>query len=192
MSRKKKLAVNLGLIVLLGYLLLNINDLYFSQKDLLRVHERANHYGPSEEILVCHENPEGMGLVAGRLEDGNFSAFTTERAFGIFVRSTGGGILPSSEDVTIWMCTKQQCTLIVSQNPAIKEVYFQYKAEKDPYGSDIIVEETVVLDSRGFAFLDDYGKQKYEGRITGYTEYVEGRDADGTILWTSGEKQILD
>ena len=109
---------------------------------------------------------------------------TTERAFGIFVRSTGGGILPSSEDVTIWMCTKQQCTLIVSQNPAIKEVYFQYKAEKDPYGSDIIVEETV--------FLDDYGRQKYEGRITGYTEYVEGRDADGTILWTSGEKQILD
>ena len=94
MSRKKKLAVNLGLIVLLGYLLLNINDLYFSQKDLLRVHERANHYGPSEEILVCHENPEGLGLVAGRLEDGNFSAFTTERAFGIFIRSTGGGMLP--------------------------------------------------------------------------------------------------
>ena len=189
MKRKRKLFMNLCLIVLLVYMLVfRIGDLYFTQTGLLRVHERAIHRGPSEEILIWHENPDGMGLVVGLLADGSYSAFTTERAGGIFQRYTGGCLLRYDEDVVVCIFTKQKCVLIVSWNPEIKEVYFQYEAGKGHYGpnAEKLQEETVTLDRRGFAFLDLYGKETVQGQISPYTEYIEGRDADGNVVWTSG------
>ena len=189
MKRKRKLFVNLCLIGLLVYMLVFcIGDLYFTQTGLLRVHERAIHRGPSEEILVQHENPDGMGLVVGLLEDGSYSAFTTERVGRIFLTSAGGGVLKPYEDVSISIYTEPRCVLIVSCNPEIKEVYFQYVVGKGHYGpnAEKLQEETVTLNHSGFAFLDLYGKETVQGQISSYTEYIEGRDADGNVVWTSG------
>lgn len=193
MKRKRKLFVNLCLIGLLVYMLVfRIGDLYFTQKGLLHAHERAIHRGPSEEILVRHENPDGMGLVVGLLADGSYSAFTTERVGRIFLTYAGGGVLKPDEDVSISIYTEPRCVLIVSGNPEIKEVYFQYVVGKGHYGpnAEKLQEETVTLDRRGFAFLDLYGKETVQGQISPYTEYIEGRDADGNVVWTSGVNLI--
>lgn len=191
MNRVKKAAIYILLSAAILYVIICLSDIYFTQRELFDANERGGHYGPSEEILVVEQNPDGYGIVVGRLEDGGYSILEMKRKWGVFWGMPGGGIIGRHylrQDVEVVFLSRTKCILIMSQNRNIKEVYFELRI-KD--GEDILYEkETAVsLDENGFAFLDSYDETADIDFLNDYhiydmlPAYMEGRDADGNVIW---------
>ena len=188
MKRAVKAAAYLILTALLCILLQDFHGLYLSQKTLFSAHARGLHYGPSEEILVMESNPDGYGIVVGRLEDGGYSILPMKQKLGVFWGLAGGGISPEvhpDEEVEFNFYYGVKSFVIMVQNPEIKEVYFCVKLE-DRNGELYEEEHTASVDESGLVFLNRYEDLKgIEIVDTSYYDdfRMEGRDAAGNVIW---------
>jgi len=193
MSRKIQIAKNVFiiLIVLAMYMFTMMWAGGFLSKEALFEHwERANHYGPAEKILLNYETPDGRAVIFAKYKD-NFYFRSCEKK-GLLWREARGpnGIITVDSDgakkgsgfYSNFINAVYGMTSVEETN----EIFFYMDAD---FIENKPLVDVVEVGEDGFFF------KKYDDERLTYTDtiagtdipYLEGRDAEGNVMWESGE-----
>ena len=191
MSRTKKTVINiLILAVTLLYVVtfaLPHNGYFSSLEEMLELELEGLYYGECEKILKTYETPAGNGMAIG-ICDGYLAACEGNKVLlwwkmddiyswtnnsGLYKNGIGGFI----EGVNA-VCGYTTDTETV-------EVMYYANVIVSPEKKETII-DIVPVDENGFFFGEYYERFENEKVDGGYCVYLEGRDAEGNVIWTAG------
>ncbi|WP_304509690.1 hypothetical protein [Anaerotignum sp.] len=183
MKRKKEIVIFMILIPLLLFSFLRLGEYRFSAEGIFYAYERGLGYGPSEKILGEYELAEGGKLILGKWE-GNLSAVTVKRAFGVLWKKMNDGIAGCySRNKVVSAYTFNEGEIMgLSLNPEIREVYC--RIEYGDFENPSIQEVTLPVNHDGLI----WGEWEYQDNEDVYQDiaYLEGRNSDGEVIYRDG------
>ncbi|NLY70803.1 MAG: hypothetical protein GX076_03865 [Clostridiales bacterium] len=183
MTRLKKTIRNLVIIVVLLFLFMKLNGLYFSPVQALHASERDLHFGPSE---IVHSFDHGNSRYFLTRYEGMISCSPIKRSLGVFWRYGAGHGVPNNEDRPVFTSYRSEgnnwIVYGMRNDSSIARVDIEVKnaeGEIQVYSSDTFYEdmfyiiwqgenESEVLFSQIFAGLkayDDAGSVIYDSEI---------------------------
>lgn len=191
MSRKIQILRNI-LLILAGLSLVMMyfmwNGYYFSKEALFRNWEKLYHYGPAEKILLDYTTPEGNSMVFAKYEDGVGTMYCKKTgpfwklSNGATVNVSGNGAWADGEG---YQSGHIMAAYGWTPHEETEEVFF--------YMRENILDEKHLVDSapvdhNGFFFKSYYEECKDKAIRAGLVmmPYLEGRDAEGNVIWRSG------
>ena len=191
MSRKFQIARNILIILLVVgmYMLTLMWGGGFLTKEALFEHwERINHYGPAEIILLDYTTPEGKSMVFAKYDDG-VAAMGCEKE-GLFWKLSNSATYVGKNDEAWKNGEGYQSGHIFAAygwtpHKETEEVFF-YLRENVIDEKHLV--DSVQVDHNGFFFksyYDEY-KNKEMRSLNVMMPYLEGRDAEGNVIWRSG------
>ncbi|MBQ4650143.1 MAG: glycoside hydrolase family 11 protein [Firmicutes bacterium] len=195
MSRKYKTIRNISIIFAVAVVcfLINLWSGEFLSKDALFRHwEKENHYGAAEKILLDYETPDGKkGLVIGKYDGGIGVMSCVNRGFGWELNGYPNAFIDCSSERR--RNGEGQFTTHINGaygwTPVeeTEEVFF-YMAER--WIDDKPLTDVAKVDDDGFFYkIYDEERSVYTGSgSTTYIHYLEGRDKDRNVIWTSGRQ----
>lgn len=196
MNRKKKSLVYALVVCMLCFLYVRLNGYHFTTEELLYANEIGLRYGPSEEILAEYEDRNGNTVIIGRVGN-DLSYVTAERHLFFLWKYADDGLRGCSWDYDkgIWFQSLNEKLIGLSSIEAVTEVYLYYQYgfnDEDGAHQEIYQETVLPVDESGF-FMGDWSIQpeheKYfeeDENVWVYDSYVEGRNADGEVLYQWG------
>lgn len=192
MSRKMQILRNILLIIAgLSLVLLYFiwKGYYFSKDSLFDRWEEIYHYGPAEKILLDYTTPEGKSMVFAKYED-RVGTMYCEKA-GPFWKLAYGATVHVGHDNEKWKNGEgyQSGHIMAAYgwtpHEETKEVFFYMR---ENITDEKHLTDTVPVDRDGFFFKNYYDEYKDSEIIRGLVmmPYLEGRDAEGNVIWRSG------
>jgi len=191
MSRTKKTIINLALVLLFAVYIfvffLPQNNYFYSLEEMFELKMRGSLYGPGGSIIMTHESPDGHSFVAGKYED-EF----------IMMEAARKGIWWTPERMQFWddangMAVEGAAFFMpgakivfgYSRVPETVEVeyLFQYIS---PGKNAAVLTDTAEVNEEGFFFCDYYERYKDVKTDIDWCTYIEGRNADGEVIWSCG------
>jgi len=188
MNRKKRIILELGILIILSFLYIRSSSLYLSGEKLLYANEIGLHYGPSKEVLVERRNGRNV-LMIGLVDNRELSVIQGKK-LGPFYRLRGGGItgqfhifegysatsaLLSDDDCLFGIVDREMhpdCTRVVC--------FFERKSN-DTEGEEVHLEAQV--QENGFFYREDLGIPELDSDEWYNTMNVEGYDAKGQLIF---------
>lgn len=188
MKRVKETIFFLLLFVALGICYMRLSNQYLTAEQVFKANEIGLRYGPSEKIVLQQKNGRNV-LIIGKLDDHALSVVPVSRSLlGLWTLRGGGvaGYTPilNTEHGKAQYARDFHLVYGLTDVPETASVTckVQYKTNELP---DFIVLDTLELPVDGdgfFAGTYDDGKPK-EDEGWYYISDVEGRDANGNLLW---------
>lgn len=192
MSRKFQIARNILIILLVAgmYMLTLMWGGEFLTKEALFEHwEKSKHYGPAEKILLDYTTPEGKSMVFAKYED-RVGTMYCEKDGPFWKLATGATVYVGRDDETWKNGTGYQSGHILAAygwtpHEETEEVFFYMR---ENITDDKHLTDTVPVNNDGFFFrsyYDEYKDKKIRADLV-MMPYLEGRDAEGNVIWRSG------
>lgn len=188
MKRVKETILYLLLFAALGICYMKLSNQYLTAEQVFKANEIGLRYGPSEKILLQQKNGRDA-LIIGKVDDRALSVVPVSRSLLGLWTLRGGGVagytpIMDAEHGKAQYARDFHLVYGLTDVPETATVTckLQYKNNELP---DFVVVQTMELPVDGdgfFAATCDDGKPK-EDEGWYYISDVEGRDADGTLLW---------
>ena len=207
-KRKWQTVVFILLIGLLSFAYIRLNDLFLSPEEVFWARERGSQSGPSEKIMAQYEIEDGEIMLIGQQKDGLFLV-SAEQYLGIFWRMKQGtmdGYMPFRGVFGMHLCADGSA-IGLSKDPEVSEVMYIIGCERyDNWMkyTENVRENGLILrigeENAGnwkrynaqFGMGEAFTISGAAGTGDHWRVYLEARNAEGDILFTGGNEDLLE
>ena len=178
-KRKRQTLLYILLIIVLSYIYLHVNQLYFTPEDVFYACERGLRSGPSKEIILKHELKDGALILVGRQEDGLFVVPVKRDHFFLWRMDNGGidGFFRCDKPLNGYQ-TYDGNYLGLCLDENITDFSILVGSYEDDQWRELIyaVKGELIFEEAGIDAANEY------------IVYTEARNAEGEVIWFDGDE----
>ena len=175
------------LIVLVSFVYIRMEKLYFTPEEGFRACERGLRYPPSEEIILEFDTEDGAKVLVGRQEEGLF-VVPVEKTHLFFWQMQSGGVVDGyrkMKEPLDGYLTYGGNFLGLCQDESITEMSLIFGNWNDRNWEEFVypVEEGLIFIECG----KELQEEGFDLVMRDNFAYIEGRTADGEVVCWDGE-----